>query len=406
LGSTWDYPYTVFDGEDGPPKRIGLPQYRVNTASLNLLLEGTLFYMGSVGAPVNLRLVYNSAPTEDGSDVIGLFGKNWRMRYETVIGQFGPDARLITGGGRSLLFTTPEGQDLATATPGNPITLVPPDGVFDELTFYGPGQYFDYKEKASKIVYRYGVSGGVGNSLWRLTRITDRSGNQTTLVVDGASGRITSITEPSGGVTKYEILAEDEGVKRTDARGATTTFKSAKGQTNRVVDPLGNLREMSYSQVKLPESFTDSEGNITEFEHDERGNMTATTDALGNVSQYAYDGDDNLVTRTNALGQATTYAYDGNSRLTLVTTPLGHQTTMTYYSNGRVNTMKDARNNPNPDDLAAAERVTQASRLCSNRSTAGTAVTLSRTGSPQITEDRQDWGGTTRRPSSSTRTAT
>jgi hypothetical protein len=47
---------------------------------------------------------------------------------------------------------------------------------------------------------------------------------------------------------------------------------------------------------------------------------------------------------------------------------------------------------PNPDDLAAAERVTQASRLCSNRSTAGTAVTLSRTGSPQITEDRQDWG--------------
>jgi hypothetical protein len=48
--------------------------------------------------------------------------------------------------------------------------------------------------------------------------------------------------------------------------------------------------------------------------------------------------------------------------------------------------------NPNPGDLAAAERVTQASRLCSSRSTAGTAVTHSRTGPPHLTEDRQDWG--------------
>lgn len=439
LGSTWDYPFTLFDTEDGAPKRIGLPEYRVNTASLNLVLEATLFYMPTLSAPVNVRLVYGSAPTEDGADTIGLFGKNWRFRYESVIGQFGPEAQVITGGGRSMAWGTPKGEDLATATLGTPIALVPPAGIFDELKFYGPGNYFELKLKASKQTLRYGVAGGPGNAIWRLTRITDRSGNQVNLNVTAANGRINSIadatrtvsftynadnlctritapdgrhvdftydthknlttitdmvgytgryeydklgyltrmttagrvnsftygvrpgyevedgeatekmiasaTNSNGDVTRYKLLPKDAGVERTDPRGAVTVFTSDRGQTAKVTDPLGEVRQLVFNQAKLPEAFTDSNGDSTEFEYDARGNLTKLTDALGHATNYTYDANDNRLTRTDALSHTTTYTYDPSSRLLTTTTPLSFVTTLTYYGNGRVNTVKDARNN-------------------------------------------------------------
>jgi RHS repeat-associated protein len=443
LGASWDYPYTVFDSDESADRRIGLPQYRVNTSSLNLLLEGTLFHMNTVGAPVNLRLVYNSSRVPDGDTGIGLFGKNWRLRYESRIGQFGKEALLLTGGGRILQFVTPHGEDLSTATIGSPITLLPPDGVFDELKFFGPGQHFEYKEKESKRTYRYAVSGGPGNALWYLTRITDRSGNELTLSVDGSNGRIASITDPSdrivtfqydtvknlctritapdgryidlqyddaknlisltdmagyqgqyrydengfltrmtvagrvtkfsyaprpgyedadspqedagdkilanvtdprGGITKYETDKVDQTtIRRTDPRGEVTVFKQSEGKTTNVVDPLGNLRQMQFSDAKLPSAFTDSLGKTTKFEHDDNGNLVETEDALGRTSTFTYDARDNLLSSTNPLSQTTTFLYDGNDRLTRVTTPLAHQTQMTYYPNGRLHLLTDAR---------------------------------------------------------------
>ena len=445
LGSTWDYPLTVFDAEDGLPRRIGLPEYRVNTASLNLVLEATLFYMPTPGVPVNLRLVYASAPTEDGADTIGLFGKNWRFRYESMIGQFGAEAEVISGGGRSATWGTPKGEELATATLGTPITLVPPAGVFDELKFYGPGNYFELKEKASKLTYRYAVAGGPGNALWRLTRITDRSGNQLNFIVNGTTGAIASITDASGrtvsftynldnlctritvpggrhidfsydyhknltgitdmagyvgsytyddlgfllrmntagrvnsftyadrpgyekdgtppdgegagdqvlasvtnaqgNVVKYELLPKDGGVKRTDARGETMTFKSKAGQTTDVTDPLGNLRSVQYSDAKIPTSFTDELGSTTGYDYDLRGNLTKLTDALGKVTTFTYDARDNALTRTNAFAKTWTYTYDASDRVLTTRSPIGNTTTFGYFANGRLNTVRDARSN-------------------------------------------------------------
>lgn len=443
-GSTWDHPCTVFDAEDGLPKKIGLPEYRVNTASLNVVLEATLFHMQTLGAPANMRLVYNSMPTADDSTSIGLFGKNWRFRYESQIGQFGTEAQVITGGGRSYLFTTPNGEDLSTATSGSPITLLPPEGVFDELKFYGPGQYFELREKATKMTCRYAVSGGSGNSVWRMTRITDRSGNPLNLAVDGATGRITSITDAAGravtftydteknlctsltapdgrrvtfvydahknltGITdmagyigsytydelgfltrmvtagrqnvftyidrpgfeagsgdpekagdkilssltnakgqtiKYALLPNNTGVKRTDAKGGVTVFASTAGQTVKVADPLGNLRQMTYTGEKVPASYTDSDGKVTTFTYDARGNLLTTKDALGNQTTMTYDSRDNLISRANALGKTWSFTYDAKDRIASSRTPLLNVSTYTYFGNGRLSSLKDARGN-------------------------------------------------------------
>jgi RHS repeat-associated protein len=443
LGASWDYPYTVFDSDESADRRIGLPQYRVNTSSLNILLEGTLFHMSTLGAPVNLRLVYNSSRVPDNDTGIGLFGKNWRLRYESRIGQFGKEALVLTGGGRMLQFMTPHGEELSAASIGNPITLLPPDGVFDELKFYGTGHYFEYKEKDTKRTYRYAVSGGPANALWYLTRITDRNGNQLSLAVDGANGRIASITDPSdravtfqydtvnnlctritvpdgrqvvftyddkknltsitdmagylgqyhydengfltrmtvadratkfsyaarpgyedataaqenagdkilatvtdprGGITKYEPDKVNQTIiRRIDPRGEVTVFKQSEGKTTSVIDPLGKLRQMQFSEAKLPSAFTDALGKTTRFEHDAKGNLVESEDALGHRSLFTYDARDNLTATTNALNQTTSYQYDGNDRLTRITTPLAHQTQMTYHLNGRLHQLTDAR---------------------------------------------------------------
>lgn len=440
LGSTWDFPYTVFDSDGGSPRKIGLPEYRVNTSSLNLLLEGTLFSMPTLGAPVSIHLVYASSPVADGSAGIGIFGKNWHCQYESVVGQFGPDARMVTPGGRTLLFTTPDGSDLSAAT--SPVTLSRPAGVFDDLIFT-PGAGFQFKEKRTRVTYQYGVAGGEGNSLWRLTKIVDRNNNATNLSVNASSGRVNSITDPSlrtvsfsynadnlcsqislpdgrslhfeydshknltaiqdmmgyrgsyeydkngfmvrmttagrstsftyvrrpgfedpdsvqdgagdlalasvlnpaGGLTKYEILPNKAGVKRTDPKGNTVVYSNDKGQTDSVVDPLGHLRSIAFSEAKLPEAFTDEEGHVTQFEYDARGNLTKTTDALGHVIAYTFDAGDNMLTRTNALGGVNTFTYDANHRVTTASTPLGNTTTFTYFANGCMKSLKDARNN-------------------------------------------------------------
>jgi RHS repeat-associated protein len=388
-GGTRDYPFTVFDAEEGLPKKIGLPEYRINTASLNVALESTLFYMQTLSSPVNLRLVYNSAPTPDGAATIGLFGKNWRFRYEAsiMIGALGTEVQVITGGGRALLYTTPAGQDLATASLGSPITLVPPTGVFDELKFYGAGQYFELREKASKVTYRYAVWGGPGNTIWRLTRITDRSNNQINLVVNGTTGRITSITDPAQRVVTLTYSTGENlcsFITVPDGRQISFVYDAHKNLT-KITDMAGyvgsytyddsgfllqmttNAQTNTFTYVERPgseagtgvpenagdmivASVTNAKGQLTTYElnaagvkrTDTKGGTIVFTsaaeqtakvaDPLGNISQTEYNSAKLPSSFTDSNGKITTFDYDPRGNLLSTKDALANQTTMTYDS--------------------------------------------------------------------------
>ncbi len=455
LGCSTDYPFTLFDAEDGPPNRIGLPQYRVNTASLNLVLEGTLFYGKTLGTPINMKLIYNSKPTVNGDSSIGPFGKNWRFRYESVVGRFGQDAQLVNGGGRSFAFSTPKGEDLEFVA--TDVTLKAPDGIFDTLKYYKsgtPSPRFELTLKSSHITYIYGTMGttaGVNQGIFYLTGIKDEFGNTTTLTVNAGNGQITaindpasrtftfhyllsglcdyitmpdgrkvyftydatskaltkikdmwgyegnyiydakgfltsmstagktttftykdrpgyeaasgavenagdkylsSITRPSVGETKYELLDEGATVKRTSPSGEVTLISNKEGQTTSVKDPLGNVRNTTFNDAKLPQTVTDEKGGVFTYEYDAFGNMTKQTDAMGKSTTYVYDASSNLITVTNAIGKVWTYTYDFNTAkyqpLTITTpTPLSNVTRFTYYGvgakNGRLEGITDAR---------------------------------------------------------------
>jgi RHS repeat-associated protein len=417
LGASWDYPYTVFDSDESADRRIGLPQYRVNTSSLNLLLEGTLFHMSTPGAPVNLRLVYTSSRVPDGNDSIGLFGKNWRLRYESRIGQFGKEALLLTGGGRLLQFVTPHGEDLSAATPGSPITLLPPDGVFDQLTFHGPGQYFEYKEKDTKRTYRYAVSGGPGNALWRLTRVTDRNGNQLNLAVDAATGRISTITDPAARVVSFQYdtvnnlctritvpdgryidftydsqknltairdMAGYQGAYRYDEFGFLTSMTVEDRRTQFSYAPRPGYEDETSEQEgagdKILATVTDPRGGVTQYQTDPKdpttirrtdprgeviafkqteGNTTRVTDPLGKVRSMDFRHNKLPSSFTDTLGHTTEYEHDDRGNLTESTDALDHTTTFTYDARDNLLTTTNPLSQTTSFQYDASDRLTR-----------------------------------------------
>ena len=340
MGSSWDYPYTFFDAEEGLPQRIGLPQYRVNTASLNLVLEATLFHMRTLCSPVNLRLVYNSQPLED-AEVSGLFGKNWHLRYETQVGQFGPEAQVITGGGRSLTYTTPDGSDLASAS--GTVTLLPPTGVHDTLKFI-PGTGFDLMEKSTRLTYRYGLSGGAGNAIWRLTRITDRSGNQMTFDVGADSGKINSITDPAGRVVNFTYNGSNLCTSITVPDGRTISFQydSHKNLTG-ITDMAGYTGSYTYDEKGFLKRMTTA-GRVTRFawktrpgsekttdvpDADEDKILTSVTNHAGGMVKYELLPKDGGVKRTDTRGEVMVFkSKDGQT--TGITDPLGSVHSIDY----------------------------------------------------------------------------
>jgi RHS repeat-associated protein len=267
IGGPWDHPFTAFDAEDGPPRKIALPEYRVNTASLNLHLEATLFHMPTLSAAMRLRLGYTSRPVTDDATDIGPFGKNWRGSHESLIGSFGSEVRLITGGGNSQVFLTPDGQDLSTVV--GSLVLQSPDGSHDELTYTSGGAGFTLRTRATRMTYHYAEAGGPGDALWFLTAIEDRNGNRLTLQVaaDETGGRVTRISDPAG--RHLDFTYNDDG------------------RCTRIDMPDGRHLEFSYDEKQNLVGIRDMAGYTAAYTYDKLGFLQRMTTA-GRVNRFAW----------------------------------------------------------------------------------------------------------------------
>lgn len=345
IGGPWDHPYAAFDSEDSPPKKISLPEYRVNTTSLNLHLEATLFHMPALGAATSFRLNYTSRPTEDGDSSIGPFGKNWRSSYESMLGSFGQEVRVITGGGNSLQFVTPDGQDLSTVTSGS-LTLLSPEGNHDVMTYYGAASGFRLVTRSTRMTYHYSVSGGPGNSLWFLSRIVDRNGNQVVINVatDASGGRVTKVTDPAGRELSYHYNIDGRCIRieAPDGREITLGYDTHQNLVS-ITDMAGYQAAYAYDESGFLKKMTTA-GRVNRFAwsprpgyedktsaQDNAGDLivsTVTTSA-GSVVKYELLKDGSGVKRVDALGQATVFeSQDG--RTTSITQPKGSKNSITF----------------------------------------------------------------------------
>ncbi len=289
-----------------------MPNYSVNTSTLNLVVEDRDFLYRDLGQDVVFSRTWNADPSEK-----GMFGKGWGFSYESTIrlyGSFNGAAERIKGSGKVASYRysahTTDGNNNVTST-------FTPDAMnlFDSLTGYfsAGSSHFILKEKDSNLSFRYDYKEKEpsGADVYRLASITDRNGNAVRIVYN-TDGTIASVTDSAGRQTTFTYDANKYCTAMTvpDGRGATYTY-DADGSMVRNTDLLGTAITYEYDANGYMTSM--SFGNrTTRFAYDTSGgwkHISAVIDANGSTRQY-YANSPGSTTVTDPLGTVTSYNND------------------------------------------------------------------------------------------------
>ncbi len=369
MGGAVANPHTVFAGGQDDWKQISLPRPSVNTGTLDLVVEGTLYYLSTLGPPVYIRLTYNSNLHNFSS---GGFGKRWGFLYESSVIQKSPNQVLLRKGtGETETYSSLISLDGGSATPNSPLTLAPMKGNFNQLIFYG--DYWLYKEKDTGFTYRYDAqsSGGTGY----LTRITDRNNNALTITTDLATGRVQKITDSANRQFSFTYNTNGYCSRITVPDGRIINFTyDGDGQLIQIKDMIGYLGKYTYDNGYMTKSdlgdlVSDQGKHEMTFAYSQKtwGNgkyVSMMQSENGTTKIEPLEGSINEVLWTDPLGQATTI-HTGNGKTTGLGDPskalcsatyvegllkdytnsLGNVTSWEHDSRGNITSMTDALDN-------------------------------------------------------------
>jgi len=239
-----------------------------------------------------------------------------------------------------------------------------------------------------------------------ITTVIDARHNTTTIAYDG-SHRVTSMTDPMSGVTKFTYNSGNTVVTDANGHASTYTYNSGfkvtstkdalghssatafdatnynvtsttdalqntnlfgskpKNNLTTVTDGNGNSSKATYANSSFPyspDSATDAQGNTLRYAYDAVGNVKQTTDPLAtqNNETYSYNSNGTLSKATDANGHATSYGYDSKGNLTSVTppSPLGSET-LTPDTLSRVSKVVDGNGNNTSFEYNTLDRITK-----------------------------------------------
>ncbi|WP_405988357.1 DUF6531 domain-containing protein [Streptomyces sp. NBC_00986] len=170
---------------------------------------------------------------------------------------------------------------------------------------------------------------------------TDGRSDKTSYGYD-TSGRLTSITDPAGGVTNLTYTAAGLASSVTTARGKKTSYGyDTAGDLTSVTSPLNEQTNYTYDASGRQLTSADPLGDSTAYTYDAADDVTSVTDPRGKKTSYAYDAAHNLTSVTDPLGAATSYVHDAANRLTSVKDAAGKSTARVYNSAGLVASVTD-----------------------------------------------------------------
>ncbi|NCD35013.1 MAG: hypothetical protein EOL87_16545 [Spartobacteria bacterium] len=326
-GGASDNMNAVFDTASRPIQRIGLPDYRINTASLNLLLEGTLFRMKTLGPSIAATLYYNAAPpfTDPG------FGLGWSFEYNAFIKTDDRFARLTKGSGRPYFFSSTT--ELDTASAQNPITLTSPEGMRSTLTAYG--DYFLLLDRTTRETFRYQKQ---NDGLFRLTSIADRNGNTVDITRNATNGKITKITDEATRelVFQYNAAGRCESIRVPDGRSIQFQYDTS-GHLTGITDMAGYKAAYGYDAEHYLASLNLA-GRTALFTYQDKTwepgrYVTQIDNANKDIVTYAFDGNTpGVMQRTSADGRMKTYT-SNQGFTTKVSDPLDGVLSAEYANN-------------------------------------------------------------------------
>lgn len=186
-----------------------------------------------------------------------------------------------------------------------------------------------------------GTTGYTYDAQNRMTQITYPNGGVKNYAYD-ANGRVLSEDDGAGQNTlNYTYYASSTAV--TDALGRTTVY-----------------RYTSQRGLSKITSMTDPDGGVTSYAYDANLNLASMTDALGRVTTYTYDAHGNVTATQDPAGGRTLASYEPvfNQPLT-ITDPLSHATNMTYDALGNLTQVQDPASAVSHKGYDAIGHVTQ-----------------------------------------------
>ncbi|WAS94523.1 DUF6531 domain-containing protein [Nannocystis punicea] len=178
----------------------------------------------------------------------------------------------------------------------------------------------------------------------RVTVVTN-SCKESTIYAAGGRGEVVKITDPRGGVTRFEY---DEHLRKTadiDPLGHATRYEyDARGNCTRVVSPDGAELRVEYTAAGLPIAAIGPMGGRWRYTYDDKQRLATRTDPLGQTTAYTYEGL-HLAAVTDSAGRTVRLVH--NTVGDLIRAHLPDNTTLawTHDLRGRVVTLTDVRGN-------------------------------------------------------------
>lgn len=333
LGGPSEHPHTAFLHGNEPLHPLGLPNYWINTATLNLILEDRIYAYFGLGPAVELVLTYNAS-----SPVRGMFGKGWMFSYESSIQETGGQVFLRRGSGQVLRFRR-------GSTPGTeqaPSEAAPVSGSFDRLLDYG--SHWLYLPRHTHLLLRYDKK--PGDQGCPLTSIADFDGNEVRFRYNG-NGTLGTIVDAAGRETSLSFNADGlcTGMRLADGRTARFTYDAGHSlaratdfqgiASSYTYDPAGRMVSMVVGEDRKTTVFAYAGGSSG-------AQISTVTDAAGNVTRYRMDAP-GKVSVTDPEGNTTTY-HSSEGRTERIVDPAGG-TRLFEFEHGLLVKFQDANGN-------------------------------------------------------------
>jgi RHS repeat-associated protein len=241
---------------------------------------------------------------------------------------------------------------------GRITALTDPTGRQVTVTYIGAGLRIDRIQDSLGREVRYTYESG------RLSTVTDPNGGVTTYTYD-PGGRLRTITDPRGIVfLTNEYDSNGRVLRQTQADGGIWTFAyTATGgfvsQTT-VTDPRGNPTTSRFNSSGYLVSQTDALGQTTTLTRAPGSNLLlSTTDPLGRVTRFTYDAQGNVTSITDPLGHVRTFTYEPTfNKVISITDPLGNLTTFEYDAQGNLVAITDPEQDQKPEADRLKTRIT------------------------------------------------
>ncbi|PCC70456.1 RHS repeat-associated core domain-containing protein [Nannocystis exedens] len=208
---------------------------------------------------------------------------------------------------------------------------------------------YDGPEPGAACVRTWGDGGIYDHTLVydkqrRVTVVTNSCG-EPTVYAAGGRGEVVQITDPRGGVTRFEY---DEHLRKTadvDPLGRVTRYEyDARGNCTRLVGPDGAELRVEYGSTGLPLAAIDALGGRWRYTHDHLGRLAARTDPLGQTTTYMYEGP-HLAAVIDPAGRAARFFHDPAGDLVRVQFPDGTAEAWAHDRRGRPIAWTDVRGN-------------------------------------------------------------